>query len=155
MPKSKSRFRKNVLKPLMGLLLVALIGSQFVPVDRTNPPVDAALKLDAPPEVMAILERACFDCHSHNTHWPWYAYVAPASLLVAHDVEEGREHLNFSEWNARTPSWQSHHAEEIVEEIEEGEMPLWFYTPLHPEAEISESDLDTLREWAASFPTDA
>ncbi len=151
---STNRFRKNVLKPLAGLVLIAFIGAQFVPLDRTNPPVDPALALDAPPAVMDVLRRACLDCHSHETRWPWYAYVAPASLLVAHDVEEGREHLNLSEWNAETPSWQAHHAEEMVEEIEDGEMPPWFYTPLHGEASLSEADVDVLRTWAASFAED-
>src|SRR5512137_3175038 len=80
----------------LGVVLAAL---QLVPVTRTNPPVTAAVP--APPEVAAILRRACFDCHSHETVWPLQAYLAPFSWLVAHDVKEGREELDFSAWGPK------------------------------------------------------
>lgn len=132
-------------KILIGLV-VLLVALQLVPVDRDNPPVTGVV--DAPPAVVAILERACYDCHSNETTWPWYSRVAPLSFLVAHDVEEGREHLNFSEWDKLTAEKRAHAIEEIWEEVEEGEMPLWFYTPLHPEAKLSEEDRTTLRAWS-------
>ena len=83
--------------------------------------------------------RTCADCHSHETRWPWYAHVAPVSWLVEHDVREGREHFNVSAWDAGPG-----HADEAAHELEEGEMPLWFYTPLHPEARLSDGEREEL-----------
>jgi hypothetical protein len=142
-----TRVRK-VLKFAGLLLLLAFVAIQFVPTDLTNPPVDTALALQAPPEVDAILRRSCYDCHSHETQWPWYSRVAPVSWLLARDVQEGREHLNFSEWNGYNQSRREHKAEEMVELTAAGEMPLWFYVPLHPSAKLSPADLDTLARWA-------
>ena len=89
-----------------------------------------------------------------RSSWPWYSRVAPVSFLVAHDVREGREHLNFSTWNRLSTTEQARAIHECWEEVEEGEMPLWFYTPLHPEARLSEEDLQLLEAWAASVSPD-
>jgi len=137
---------KKVLKLGLAVLATLFLLAQFVPVDRANPPVET--EIDAPPEVLALLGRSCYDCHSHQTRWPWYSRVAPVSWLVVRDVEEGREHLNFSTWNRYSPKERSHKIEEIWEEVEKGEMPLWFYLPLHPEARLSDGDLATLRPWS-------
>src|SRR5438874_1058331 len=77
----------------LGTVLVAI---QLVPVERTNP--SATKPIEAPAEVTAVLRRSCYDCHSNETRWPWYAYVAPVSWLVADDVKDGRAKLNFSSW---------------------------------------------------------
>jgi len=129
-------------------LVVVLLALQLVPIDRENPPVTGAI--DAPAEVVAILERACYDCHSNKTTWPWYSHVAPVSFLVADDVEEAREHLNFSEWDKLPADKRAHAIEEIWEEVKDDEMPLWFYTPLHPDAKLSDADRETLHVWAAA-----
>jgi len=130
------------------------VAIQLVPIDRSNPPVES--EISAPPEVREILERACYDCHSHETVWPWYGYLAPASWLLAYDVGEGREHMNFSTWNRYTPKKQAKKLEEIPEEVDEGNMPPWFYLPLHPEARLDDADRETLRRWAqASQPSPA
>jgi hypothetical protein len=123
-----------------------LLAIQLVPVPRTNPPVESAMP--APPEVQAILDRSCMDCHSHATRWPWYSRVAPLSWLVAYDVAEGREHLNLSRWESYRPKTQRNKTEEIGEVIEEGEMPLPAYLWAHPEAELSAEDQATLRAWS-------
>jgi hypothetical protein len=128
---------------IAGALLVAL---QFVPVDTSNPPVTA--NIETPADVKEVLQRSCYDCHSNETRWPWYSRIAPFSWLVAHDVEEGREHLNFSEWDQLSAEDQIEAMEEAWEEVEEGEMPLWFYLPMHPEARISAADRAVLRRWA-------
>ena len=142
-----ARFR-TMFRRLLLLLLVAFVAIQFVPVERSNPPVDAALALAAPPEVDAILRRSCYDCHSHETHWPWYSRVAPASWLLERDVREARSELNFSAWGSYSSDRREHKLEEIVELTASGEMPLWFYVPLHPSARLSEADLATLANWA-------
>ncbi|HSG49911.1 MAG TPA: heme-binding domain-containing protein, partial [Longimicrobiales bacterium] len=105
---------------------LALVVMQVFPVDRTNPPEDGPLVIHDP-VVADIVERACSDCHTHNTDWPWYSRVAPASWWLAGHVAEGREHLNLSVWTGQETSTQDHKLEEVVEYVEEGEMPLRSY----------------------------
>lgn len=123
---------KKVLLWTAGLFLVF----QLVPYgrDHQNPPVTAEPAWDAA-ETRALFFRACRDCHSNETVWPWYSSVAPLSWLVAHDVEEGRSHFNVSTWGP-----ESEHGDDAAGELEEGEMPLWFYLPLHPEARLPDSE---------------
>jgi cytochrome c551/c552 len=123
-----------------------LVAIQLIPLPRTNPPVEGALA--APAELQAVLDRACMDCHSHATKWPWYAYVAPASWLLVYDVHEGREHLNLSKWDGYTPKRQRKKAGEMWEEVEEGEMPFWPYLIMHPEAKLSDADKAVLKAWS-------
>ncbi len=93
-------------------------------------------------------QRACYDCHSNETVWPWYSQIAPFSWLLAWDVQEGRKELNFSRWNRYSPKERAKKVKESWEEIEEGEMPPWFYLPLHPEARLSAEDRAVVQEWA-------
>ena len=119
---------------------------QFIPVNRDNPEVTG--EIEVPTDVMVILQRSCYDCHSNETIWPWYSYVAPASWLIARDVHKGREELNFSQWTSYDTKQKNHKRKECGEEVEEGEMPLWFYTPLHPEAELLPEDVEALLRWS-------
>jgi hypothetical protein len=145
----ESAIVRGLLRVGLPGLLVVLVAIQLVPVDRTNPPI--AAPIEGPPDVVAILERCCYDCHSNATHWPWYSYVAPASWLVAHDVEEGREHLNFSTWGTMRPQKRAHLAEECAEHVAEGEMPLSNYLWLHPDARPSDEDLQVLAAWSRTL----
>jgi hypothetical protein len=106
--------------------------------------------LRAPEEVKSILRRACYDCHSNETVWPWYSRVAPVSWLLGHDVDEGRESLNFSTWAAYGAPKRTKLMRETVEEVSEREMPPWYYVLVHPEARLSAADLETLRAWATA-----
>ena len=124
----------------IGAVLLAI---QFVPVARTNPPIEASV--EAPPEVTAILRRACFDCHSNETIWPPQAYVAPVSWLVASDVKEGRGELNFSRWG---PDQVKRTAKELQKEVEKKDMPPFLYLLAHPEAKLSTADRTALVDWA-------
>ncbi len=109
----------KVLLRRTGLALALLVaGIQLWPVGRTNPAVTADLR--AAPEVQRILRKSCYDCHSNETRWPWYAYVAPVSWLVVHDVKEGRDELNFSSWEELSPQRKKRRAEKAIDEIEEG-----------------------------------
>jgi mono/diheme cytochrome c family protein len=140
-------------KAKAGLIALAvLVLIQLVPVPRENPPVEE--EVAAPSEVRQILRRSCYDCHSHETVWPWYSRIAPLSWLVAYDIREAREHLNFSTWNRYDDAKRRHKLEEAWEEVEEGEMPLWLYLPLHPEARLSQKDRDAIRAWVASTGAD-
>ncbi len=137
---------KTWLKRLLLLLVAALVIIQFIPAGRTNPPVTAAY--DPPPEVAPILRESCMDCHSHETRWPWYAYVAPLSWWLVEHVEHGREHLNFSTWEDYLPERKHHKLEELIEETEDGAMPLPSYMRMHGEARLSADELEALHAWA-------
>ncbi len=125
---------------------------QFIQPKRENPAVDSAVtiqaKLQVPADVDAILHRACYDCHSSETKWPLYSYIAPASWLVSYDVSEGRKELNFSEWGNYKTKKQIRRLSAIPSEVESGAMPMPKYLLLHSEATLSESDKTKLIEWA-------
>ena len=97
--------------------------------------------------MQAVLRRACYDCHSHETVWPWYSTVAPISWLVAHDVHEGREELDFSTWDAYAPAKRAKLLRETAKETSEGEMPPWYYVLVHPDARLANEDVVLLRTW--------
>ena len=120
--------KKAALIVVSGLAVIA-IGIQLVPVSRTNPPVVA--DFDGPAEVRAVFRKSCYDCHSNETRWPWYSHVAPSSWLVAHDVEEARDHFNFSLWGTYSAAKQAHLAEDIWDEVKDGDMPLLVYRLAH------------------------
>ncbi len=125
------------------LAVLALI--QVVRPPRGNPPV--AADLQASPEVKRVLRRACYDCHSNETIWPWYSHVAPVSWLVSYDVQAGRKALNFSDWGTLSAAEQAELRGEIAESIAEGEMPPWYYSPMHPDARLSPADVSLLDAW--------
>lgn len=133
------------MKKILIILAVLFVAIQFIPVDRSNPPVTA--ELDAPSDITAVLRTSCYDCHSNETNWPWYAYVAPVSFLVAGDVNDGRKRLNFSEWDKYDIQKREKKLEEIVELAELGEMPLSIYTLVHPNAKLDPLRVKILKDW--------
>lgn len=126
---------KAWLKTVLGIIAVGVI-IQFVPYgrDRTNPAIKAEPHWDAP-RTRELFFQACQDCHSNQTRWPWYAGIAPGSWLMQWDVEEGRSHFNVSEWGR-----DKNHGDEAAEMVREGEMPLWYYLPAHPEARLTAAE---------------
>jgi hypothetical protein len=130
------------------VLAVLLVAAQLVPVTHTNPPVTADVA--APADVAPLLRRACYACHSNETVWPWYAHVAPVSWLLAHDVGEGREEVDFSTWDAYSPGRRAKKLERSVQEIAGGDMPPWYYVLVHPEARLDARQRDVLRNWATA-----
>jgi hypothetical protein len=146
---------KTVLRVLkwVGVAMVCLfIGVQFVRPARTNPSVDPSQTIQAhvqmPSEVAAVIDRSCQDCHSNATRWPWYSNVAPFSWLLVDHVNEGRQHLNLSEWGRLDTRRASKKFEEICEEVEDGAMPIESYTWIHRSAKLSAADVKTLCDWA-------
>jgi hypothetical protein len=139
--------RTTIKLILIAIVLLLLVG-QFFPPERTNPPVNPAASFEAAakpsPAMAAIVQRACYDCHSHNTAWPWYSRLAPGSWLMADDVKKGRAHLNFSEWANYGPEMSKEKLRGICSEVKAGEMPLWQYRLLHPQAKLSAEDVNTL-----------
>ncbi len=127
-----------------GVIAALGIGIQLVPFgrDHSNPPVVTETQWDSQ-QTRDLFYRACADCHSHETKWPWYSNVAPVSWLVMRDVQEGREHFNISDATASSHS-HSGHDESPSEPVREGQMPLWIYLIMHPEARLTEAERQQL-----------
>ncbi len=128
---------------VIGAILALALLIQFAPYGRnhTNPPVVQEPNWDST-TTRDLAKRACFDCHSNETVWPWYSNIAPVSWLVQRDIMEGRSKLNFSEWTEGRN--QLREMEEIYEVVQEGEMPLPIYLPLHPDANLSSEEKSAL-----------
>jgi hypothetical protein len=130
------------------------VASQFYRPAKTNPVTDASRsiesRLQVTPQVAAILDRSCNDCHSNKTRWPWYSNVAPVSWFVIDHVNHGRRHLNFSDWARYTPRDTDGMLREICQEVTAGAMPLSSYTPMHPGSELSPDDVKVLCDWTNS-----
>jgi len=128
-------FLRWTLRIVIGLVaLFAVI--QLVPYGRshTNPPVTAEPSWDSS-QTRALAKRACFDCHSNLTTWPWYSNVAPVSWLVQRDVDGGRAALDFSEWNSPQDG-----ANDLTDVIADGAMPPWYYKIQHPKSRLSSAE---------------
>jgi hypothetical protein len=133
----------------------AVLAIQFVRLARTNPPVNPARRIHAavevPAEVGAILDRACRDCHSNETRWPWYSNVAPVSWFVIDHVNHGRSHLNFSEWNPPGGLLPETNTEDLLgaicKELQAGAMPLPSYLLMHRGSRLSEAEIRTVCSW--------
>jgi hypothetical protein len=121
-------------------VVVVFLGIQLVPYGRahTNPPVRQEPPWDSP-QTRELTVRACYDCHSNETTWPWYSYVAPTSWLIQRDVDQGRREVNYSEWDR-----PQREARESAETVQRGTMPPWYYTLLHPAARLSPSEREAL-----------
>lgn len=134
--------------------VAVLVGAQVVPVPRVNPSVDLGQTISAtiavPPEIAGILGRACQDCHSSQTVWPWYSRVAPVSWFLVHHVNEGRRELNLSDWGRYAPRRQDRKLKEICEQVSDGKMPLPTYTLMHPQAKLNAQETKALCEWASA-----
>lgn len=122
---------------IVAAIALSLILIQFVPYGKNhkNPAVVAEPEW-AGQRTRELFFRACADCHSHETKWPWYSRYAPASWLVTRDVQEGRKHFNISAWGTQ----KKNHGDEAAHALLEGEMPPWFYVLPHPEAKLSDEE---------------
>ncbi len=149
----KARLLK-VVKWLLIVLVCLFVIAQFRRPAKTNPAVDQAVALEShmqlEPQVAAVLDRSCIDCHSNKTRWPWYANVAPVSWFVIGHVDHGRDHMNLSEWGKYSPSERKALLGQFCELVTEGWMPLSSYTPLHPGSKLSDADKKLICDWAAA-----
>lgn len=145
------RLIKKILKITAIVLVVGFLGMQAVRPARTNPPVDESQTIFArtqmTPQVAGIFDRSCRDCHSNKTVWPWYTQVAPVSWWLTNHVNEGRQNLNLSEWARLNRDRQDRKLRQICDEVQDGAMPLSSYTPIHPQAKLSDQDKKTLCDW--------
>jgi hypothetical protein len=129
-------------------IIALLFLAQTIRIEKTNPPAHSEMAADL--SIQPLLKRACYNCHSNETVWPWYSNVAPASWLVGSDVKEARRRLNFSEWGLYGAATQEHKLVGIKEEVEEKGMPPWYYSMMHPDARITQDDRNVIRGWTAS-----
>ncbi len=139
------------LKIFIIVIVVILIGIQLIPsaLPKNNPDLskDISKTQDVTDDVKIILHKACYDCHSNQTVYPWYSKVAPSSWLVAKDTREGREELNFSDWSDLSKRKKVKYFKEIAELVEEREMPMKIYTVIHRDAALSDEEIKTLTDW--------
>ncbi len=141
---------RRILKLIVLLLVVACVGAAVageMTISRSNPPErysGTILSAEADP----ILKRACFDCHSNETRYPWYSYLPGASLVLAEHVRDGRDELNFSLWDKMDAKRKAKKLHEIAEEVDEGKMPTWDYQMLHSEAKLSAADVAIIKNAA-------
>lgn len=156
-----------MLKRILLLLLLALVVIQFIhPAKNESPgeqPNRIASRYEVPPTVQEILSKACNDCHTNNTRYPWYAKIQPVDWWLTDHVNEGKKELNLDEYANRSLRYQYHKLEEIAEQVKEGEMPLNSYTWMHGDAKLTEAEKTTLVSWAdglraqleAQYPMDS
>jgi len=144
-------FFRGALFGFFGLLA----GIQLIRPARSNPPVDPSHTLEAvvfvPPQIESILQRACDDCHSDLTRWPWYSNVAPISWLVIDDVNSGRRQVNFSAWLRRDTKNPAEYTRErfqaMCKQVQTGNMPLTAYLLIHRAARLSQGDIGMICQW--------
>ena len=143
---------KRYAKWAAAVLVLTFVVIQFIPVHRTNrlgtgdPP--------APRNVQWILRRACYDCHSTETRWPVWVYVAPISWRVVADVDRARRFVNFSDWSSYPPLYQQALRMNIDRVNATHKMPLWYYVTLHPDGKLSAEDRKLLSQWAKTGSTE-
>ncbi|MBO9661187.1 MAG: heme-binding domain-containing protein, partial [Chitinophagaceae bacterium] len=137
--------RKKKLAIILGVVLFISIGMQLTSPSLKNLPVTS--EIDLPSHVMAILKKACFDCHSNISSPAWFDRIAPVSYLVSRDIAEARSRFNFSEWDKNPPAVRELLLWEMINAIEQKKMPLPRYLRMHPEAHVSAAELDILKQY--------
>jgi heme-binding protein len=144
---------RRILTQATITFVLVIVGIQFIPVgtkQRNGTSAGESTRLPdlADPKVNAVLDRSCGDCHSDHTRWPWYSRTAPVSWILYRDVSKGRAKLNFSQWQQKPGTTNARM--EICDAVTDGEMPLHGYTLLHPDAKLSQEDIELICNWAES-----
>ena len=144
-------------KTFIILLIIAaiLVLIQFIPAERpeytAKNPDDLIVNNQIPEDISAILKNACYDCHSNETNYPWYAHVYPVKLLIYKDVKKGREALNFSNWESLKKLDKASVLDDIGGEVLEGDMPMKIYTCMHSDAKLSIGQRNEIAAWSEEF----
>ncbi|RYY71671.1 MAG: cytochrome C [Chitinophagaceae bacterium] len=144
-----------MLRKILLFVLLLLIAIQFYPKPARNvavaqSPMDISTKINVPANVQAILKESCNDCHSNNTHYPWYANLQPVAWWLGEHIKDGKKHLDFSSFGGYSLRKQYHKLEEIAEMVAEDEMPLKSYTVIHTGSKLSAAQKDLLIQWSKS-----
>ena len=141
--------RKVLLGLLVGLILIQFISPEKN--DSGNRNNDYTTVMQVPNEVKEIIKTSCADCHSNKTKYPWYSNIAPVSWFIAHHINEGKEHLNFSEWTAYNNDQKDHIIKDLEEELEEQKMPLKSYLLIHKDAILTQDQYNILLAWVKTL----
>ena len=136
-----------MLKKTIIFLTITLVAIQFIPLEKTNPKVDESVTLKTDENVMKILKKSCYDCHSYETKWSIYSDIAPLSFGVVSHVEDGRKALNFSVYKNIDPKIKEKRLERAVKTINNGMMPVSNYLAFHEEARMTQAEKVTLIAW--------
>lgn len=146
---------KKHIKKIALALVVVFIGIQFIPKNyNENSEVlttDFMTTFDVPKNIETQLKTSCYDCHSNNTHYPWYNKIQPIAWFMESHINEGKEELNFSEFGGYSKRRQKSKLKSIMSQIRDDEMPLWNYTLIHRDAKLSEKDKELLEEWLTNL----
>jgi hypothetical protein len=151
---------KARVKKVLVALVVFLVVIQIFQPRRTNPPAVSSRSLTAhvhvPEDVYSALNHSCGDCHSTQTHWPWYSHVAPLSWVITDDVNEGRRHMNFEDWEAQEdPKQANDRLIDICEEIKKQGMPPFSYRLVHKDIRLKPQEIASICSWSQSFRTNS
>jgi hypothetical protein len=142
---------KKIVYRILGIIFILLLIAQLIGIDRSVPesdPQNDFMNHEIVPDPLSnIIKSACYDCHSYQTRYPWYSYVAPVSWWLQGHIDHAREHLNFSIWGTYDTETQEHKLEECNEEVSEGYMPLLSYTWIHADARLAEDQREKLANW--------
>lgn len=142
----------KIIKKILWILLIVFIIAQFFGPEKNEgdiASIDAFLTETNPPnDVKAILKESCFDCHSDVTRYPWYSNITPVNYWLADHVKDGTKHFNVSGWEQNSVKRKDHKFEELIEMVEEKEMPLPSYTWTHTEAKLSDTQIASVISWA-------
>ncbi|MFM6057846.1 MAG: heme-binding domain-containing protein [Microcystis aeruginosa] len=142
----------NIVKTIGLTLLGALVVIQFIHPKKNQLPVNPDQQLISryplPDSVNTILQKACMDCHSNNSRYPWYASLQPVAWWLDEHIRDGKKHMNFDEYTHRSLRYQFHKMEEIIEMVKEEEMPLPSYTWTHTEARLTKEERIAITQWA-------
>jgi hypothetical protein len=143
--------RRTKLKQIAIAVSLFALAMQLIPAGTRNSPIVPSRTIYAtesmPPSVRTVFESSCMNCHSNQTYWPWYSYIAPVSWIVARDVHDGRRQMNFSEWGAYSPQKREQKLEEICEQIMNGDMPDGKYTFIHRNSRLTQEQREAVCEW--------
>jgi len=139
------------MKLTLKILLVLFILMQFIGIDKTNSKVDEGLALHPPKDVEVILKKACYDCHSDKTVYPWYSNIAPLSWTIGLHIKEGRKAVNFSKWKEIPKEIKAKRLDRAVHTVKIGMMPIPSYTWIHKDAKLSQKEKEILIKYFESL----
>ncbi|HHD77819.1 MAG TPA: cytochrome C [Campylobacteraceae bacterium] len=138
------------MRKILAIFVLLLILIQLIRPERTNPATEPKETLHADPDVMKILKRSCYDCHSNETKWPWYSNIAPLSWSIISHVNDGRKALNFSHYVTIDPKIKEKRLKRLIKTTRNGMMPLPSYLWIHKDALVSSAEKERLEKWANS-----
>lgn len=141
----------KITKIIALILLIGFVGIQFVPTDLnqndTVPKTDFLLVNNTQENISAILQESCYDCHSNNTKYPWYNKVQPAAWFLENHIKDGKEELNFNEWDTYSNRRKNSKLKSIISQVKDDEMPLASYTLIHKDAKLSKSEKTLINDY--------